>query len=109
MVLCFIGKSPIGFYGCLIALLPLRTSSKAAHSHQTSGATAYLRTPATTAKLTIQPAIRLCQRLVQVGQPTHPHCRQDAPDARKKGGSGDQIALIDGKYTLFKTVFLELQ
>ena len=56
--------------------------------------------PTTRAKLTIWPAIRLCQRLVQIGQPIHPHCRQDAPDARKKGGSGDQIALKDGIYLL---------
>src|ERR1700680_5094604 len=32
----------IGFYVCLIALLPLPTPSSAAHSHQTPGATAYL-------------------------------------------------------------------
>jgi hypothetical protein len=38
--------------------------------------------------------------LLALPQATHPHCRQDAPDARKKSGSGDQIALKDGKYLL---------
>src|SRR5580698_1071451 len=75
MVLCFIGSLLIGFMcaslPCCLCLIP----------------------PAVL-------AIRLCQRLVQVGQPTHPHFRQDAQDARKRGGSGDQIALKDGKCLL---------
>src|SRR5580700_11608343 len=91
---------PIEFYVCLIALLPLPTPSSAAHSTPNTRTDSVFENPTTTAKLTIQPAIRLCQRLVQVGQLTHPHCRQDAPDARKKGGSGDQIALKDGKHLL---------
>ena len=99
MVLRFIGRSPYW-----ILRMPHCPAAFAyfvqRRSFTPNRSDSVFENPATTAKLTILPAIRSCKRLVHVGQPTHPPLPLRRTGCEEERWIGDQIALKDGKHLL---------